>query len=111
MEACFAVVFYFFVACQRIFMSQEKGISRAALMIVITAGIASLLEIVDTSIVNVAIPTMMGNLGATLDDIGWVVTGYIISNAIILPISGWLATRFGRRKYYITCILLFIVTS
>lgn len=89
----------------------EKGISRAALMIVITAGIASLLEIVDTSIVNVAIPTMMGNLGATLDDIGWVVTGYIISNAIVLPISGWLGTRFGRKRYYVTCIMLFVATS
>ncbi len=89
----------------------EKGISRAAMMVVITAGLASLLEIVDTSIVNVAIPTMMGNLGATLDEIGWVVTGYIISNAIILPISGWLGNRFGRRKYYITCILMFIVAS
>jgi DHA2 family multidrug resistance protein len=54
---------------------------------------------------------MMGNLGATLDEIGWVVTGYIISNAIILPISGWLGTRFGRRRYYVTCIVLFIVSS
>ncbi len=89
----------------------QKGISRAALMVVITAGLASLLEIVDTSIVNVAIPTMMGNLGATLDEIGWVVTGYIISNAIVLPISGWLGTKFGRRRYYITCIMLFILTS
>jgi DHA2 family multidrug resistance protein len=89
----------------------QTGISRAALMVVITAGLASLLEIVDTSIVNVAVPTMMGNLGATLDEIGWVVTGYIISNAIVLPISGWLGTRFGRRKYYVTCILLFILTS
>ncbi len=80
-------------------------------MIVLTAGLASLLEIVDTSIVNVAIPTMMGNLGATLDEIGWVVTGYIISNAIVLPISGWLGTRFGRQKYYTTCILLFVLTS
>jgi MFS transporter, DHA2 family, multidrug resistance protein len=86
-------------------------INRAAILVVITAGLASLLEIVDTSIVNVAIPTMMGNLGATLDEIGWVVTGYIISNAIILPISGWLGNRFGRRKYYITCILLFVGTS
>ena len=92
-------------------MAEDKGISRAALMIVITAGIASLLEVVDTSIVNVAIPTMMGNLGATIDDIGWVVTGYIISNAIILPISGWLATRFGRRRYYMTCITLFVISS
>ena len=89
----------------------KPGIPPGALMIVVTAGLASLLEIVDTSIVNVAIPTMMGNLGATLDEIGWVVTGYIISNAIVLPISGWLGTRFGRRNYYITCILLFVVTS
>jgi DHA2 family multidrug resistance protein len=89
----------------------DKGLSRAAVMMVVTAGIASLLEIVDTSIVNVAVPTMMGNLGATLEDISWVVTGYIISNAIILPISGWLGVRFGRRKYYITCILLFVGAS
>jgi len=88
-----------------------QGISRAGLMLVLTAGIASLLEMVDTSIVNVAIPTMMGNLGATLDDIGWVVTGYIISNAVVLPISGWLGIRFGRRKYYTTCIVLFVLAS
>jgi DHA2 family multidrug resistance protein len=87
------------------------GISRAGLMLVLTAGIASLLAIVDTSIVNVAIPTMMGNLGATLDDIGWVVTGYIISNAVVLPISGWLGIRFGRRRYYTTCIVLFVLAS
>ena len=89
----------------------QPGISREALLVVLTAGLASLLEIVDTSIVNVAIPTMMGNLGATLDEIGWVVTGYIISNAIVLPISGWLGNRFGRRNYYTTCILLFVATS
>lgn len=92
-------------------MTPEKGISRAAVMMVVTAGLASMLEIIDTSIVNVAIPTMMGNLGATLDEIGWVVTGYIISNAIVLPISGWLGVRFGRRQYYITCILMFVASS
>lgn len=88
-----------------------QGVSRAAVMMVVTAGLASMLEIIDTSIVNVAIPTMMGNLGATLDEIGWVVTGYIISNAIVLPISGWLGVRIGRRKYYISCILLFVASS
>jgi DHA2 family multidrug resistance protein len=76
-----------------------------------TAVMASLLEIIDTSIVNVAIPTMMGNLGATLEDISWVVTGYIIANAIILPLSAWLASTFGRRRYYIGCILIFTATS
>jgi DHA2 family multidrug resistance protein len=89
----------------------EQGISKETWLIVITAGLASLIQIVDISIVNVAIPNMMGNLGATLDDIGWVVTGYIISNAIILPISGWLSARFGRRNYFITNILLFTAAS
>ncbi len=88
-----------------------QGVSREAKLIVLTAGLASLLQMIDTSIVNVAIPTMMGNLGATLDDIGWVVTGYIISNAIILPISGWLSARFGRRRYFITSVAVFTFAS
>jgi DHA2 family multidrug resistance protein len=92
-------------------MEPSHRVSKAEMMIVITAGLASLLQMVDTSIVNVAIPSMMGNLGATLDDIGWVVTGYIISNAIILPISGWISTRYGRRRYFITSVALFTASS
>ena len=91
-------------------MSEFK-LSTQSKFIILTAVLASLLEIVDTSIVNVAIPTMMGNLGATLEDISWVVTGYIIANAIVLPLSGWLATRIGRRKYYVGCITIFTLAS
>lgn len=80
-------------------------------LIVFVAVMASLLEIIDTSIVNVALPTMMGNLGATLEDISMVITGYAIANAIILPLSAWLSERIGRRKYYLTCIALFTATS
>jgi DHA2 family multidrug resistance protein len=83
----------------------------ASVILVVTAVMASLLEIIDTSIVNVAIPTMMGNLGTTLENISWVVTGYIISNAIILPLAGWLSLRLGRKFYYTGCILLFTATS
>src|ERR1700729_2576139 len=82
-----------------------------AKFIIATAVLASLLEIIDTSIVNVAIPTMMGNLGATLEDVSWVVTGYIIANAIVLPLSAWLGDRIGRRKYFVGCILAFTATS
>ncbi len=89
----------------------EFKLSFASKLIIATAVLASLLEIIDTSIVNVAIPSMMGNLGATLEDVSWVVTGYIIANAIVLPISAWLGAQIGRRKYYITCILLFTLTS
>jgi DHA2 family multidrug resistance protein len=79
--------------------------------IIFTAAIASLLEIIDSSIVNVAIPTMMGNIGATLDEISWVTTGYMIANSIVLPIAAWLGTRLGRRKYFTTAILLFTIAS
>ena len=79
--------------------------------IVITAALASLLEIIDSSIVNVAIPTMMGNIGATLDEISWVTTGYMIANSIVLPIAAWLGTRLGRRQYFTGAILLFTLAS
>jgi DHA2 family multidrug resistance protein len=84
---------------------------RESKLIVFVAVLASLLEIIDTSIVNVALPTMMGNLGATLEDISMVITGYAIANAIVLPLSAWLGERMGRRKYYLGCIGLFILTS
>jgi DHA2 family multidrug resistance protein len=80
-------------------------------LIIFVAVMASLLEIIDTSIVNVALPTMMGNLGATLEDISMVITGYAIANAVILPLSAWLGDRFGRRNYYLGCIAIFTATS
>lgn len=87
------------------------GMSKESKLIVFVAVLASLLEIIDTSIVNVALPTMMGNLGATLEDISMVITGYAIANAIILPVSAWLSEQFGRRKYYLGCIIIFTITS
>lgn len=79
--------------------------------IIFVAVLASLLEIIDSSIVNVALPNMMGNLGATLEDISMVITGYAIANAIVLPVSSWMSERIGRRPYYLGCILLFTGTS
>src|SRR2546422_625068 len=80
-------------------------------IIAITVSLASVLELLDTSIVNVAIPHMMGNLGATLDEIAWVSTGYIVANVIILPITGWLSAFFGRRRYFGGSIAIFVVSS
>src|SRR5438477_8813134 len=76
-----------------------------------TVSLASVLELLHTSIVNVAIPHMMGNLGATLDEIAWVSTGYIVANVIVLPMTSWFADRFGRRNYYTGSILLFTFAS
>jgi DHA2 family multidrug resistance protein len=83
----------------------------ARYLIAFAVTLASVLELVDTSIVNVAIPHMMGNLGATLEEIAWVSTGYIVANVIVLPLTGWLSERLGRRNYYTGSIALFTVAS
>ena len=80
-------------------------------IIAATVTMAAMLELIDTSIVNVAIPHMMGNLGATLDEIAWVSTSYIIANVIVIPMSGWLSAYFGRRRYFTGSILLFTAAS
>ena len=80
-------------------------------LIAVSVTLAAVLELIDTSIVNVAIPHMMGNLGATLDEIAWVSTGYIIANVIVIPISAWLSALFGRKRYFTGSILLFVLAS
>jgi len=89
--------------------SSRLGLSQY--LIVLSVMCAVLLEIIDTSIVNVALPSMMGNLGATLDEIDWVITGYIVSNVVVIPMTGWMASRFGRTRYFVTSILIFTFAS
>ncbi|MGH7995366.1 MAG: DHA2 family efflux MFS transporter permease subunit [Opitutaceae bacterium] len=80
-------------------------------IITVTVIAAAVIELIDTSIVNVALSDMSGNLGATLEDVAWVVTSYAIANVIIIPMTSFLAARFGRRNYYIGSILLFTAAS
>lgn len=80
-------------------------------IITITAILCALLEIVDTTIVNVSLSDMKGNLGATTTEVGWVVTAYAIGNVIIVPMTSWLSLQFGRRNYFAASILLFTVCS
>jgi DHA2 family multidrug resistance protein len=90
---------------------QRADVYRYRYLIAFAVALASVLELVDTSIVNVAIPHMMGELGATLDEIAWVSTGYIVANVIVLPLTSWLSARFGRRNYYTGSIVVFTVAS
>ena len=92
-------------------VESDAEIYAARFVIAFTVTLASVMELVDTSIVNVAIPHMMGTLGATLDEIAWVSTGYVVANVIVLPISGWLANYIGRRNYLTLSILLFTISS
>jgi len=73
--------------------------------------LAALMQVIDSSIVNVALPDMMGNLGANLDEIAWVSTGYILASVIVIPLTGWLGAFFGRKRYFVTSILVFTAAS
>ena len=79
--------------------------------IVVSASFAAILEVVDVSIVNVALPYMQGNLGATLSEIGWVSTGYSIANVIVIPLSAWLGLRFGKKRYFVFSLVAFTLAS
>jgi MFS transporter, DHA2 family, multidrug resistance protein len=85
------------------------GFARA--IIVITTISAAIMELIDTSIVNVALSDISGNLGATIEDTSWVVTAYAIANVIIIPLTGFFAKLFGRKKYYIASIFIFTISS
>jgi DHA2 family multidrug resistance protein len=80
-------------------------------IITVTAILCALLEIVDTTIVNVALNDMKGNLGSTLNEIGWVITAYAIGNVIIVPMTSWLSAQFGRRNYFAASIVIFTICS
>lgn len=94
-------------------MQQESLVEYGAkrVIITITAIFCALLEIVDTTIVNVALNDMRGNLGATMSEVGWVVTAYAIGNVIIIPMTSWFAQQFGRRNYFAVSIIIFTVSS
>lgn len=87
----------------------EYGFRRV--IITITAVLCALLEIVDTTIVNVALTDMRGSLGATLTDVAWVITAYAIANVIVIPMTSWLSQQFGRKNYFAASIILFTVSS
>ena len=80
-------------------------------VVAMTVTLATFMEVLDTSIANVALPHIAGNLGATADESTWVQTSYLVSNAIILPMSGWLSTRIGRKRFYMACVVLFTLSS
>lgn len=80
-------------------------------LITLTVMIPAFMEIVDTSIANVALPHMQGTMNAGTEEITWVLTSYLISNAIVMPMTGWLARMFGRKRFLISCVILFTFSS
>jgi DHA2 family multidrug resistance protein len=80
-------------------------------LIAVVVALAAFMEVLDTSIANVALPYIAGNLGASNDQSTWVLTSYLVSNAVVLPISGWFASVLGRKWFFMTCLAIFTVSS
>src|SRR2546430_3252897 len=80
-------------------------------LIAVAVMAATFMEVLDTSVANVALPHIAGNLSATTEEATWVLTSYLVSNAIILPVTGWLGNYFGRKRLLVTCIFLFTLAS
>jgi MFS transporter, DHA2 family, multidrug resistance protein len=80
-------------------------------VIAAVVSLAAFMEVLDTSIANVALPYMAGGLASSLDDASWVLTSYLVVNAVVLPISGWLSIRLGRKRFYMACVVIFTASS
>src|SRR6516164_10523500 len=80
-------------------------------LIAVVVSMAAFMEVLDTSIANVALPYIAGNLGASNDESTWVLTSYLVSNAIVLPITGWFAGVFGRKRFFMVCLAIFTFSS
>src|SRR5260370_38114406 len=79
--------------------------------IALTVTLATFMEVLDTSIANVALPHIAGGLSASIHESTWVLTSYLVANAIVLPLSGWIAGVIGRKRFYMTCVALFTLSS
>src|SRR5450759_4698220 len=90
-------------------VSREPRVNPWIIAIVVT--MATFMEVLDTTIVNVSLPHIAGNLSAGVDESTWVLTSYLVSNAIVLPLSGWFSALFGRKRFFIGCVVLFTLSS
>ena len=95
-------------------VSPQIAVQRAGInpwVVALTVTIATFMELLDTSIANVSLPYIAGGLGRSYDEVTWILTTYLVANAVVLPMSAWLSRVFGRKTYYMACVALFTVTS
>src|ERR1039457_4814204 len=96
-------------------MADSKGQARTAdvspWLVAVSVMLATFMEVLDTAIASVALPYIAGSLSASTDEATWVLTSYLVANAVILPASNWFALRFGRKRFLLTCVILFTIAS
>src|SRR5579884_3334127 len=80
-------------------------------LIAVVVTVATFMEVLDTSIANVALPHIAGNLSSSLEESTWVLTSYLVANAIVIPVSGWLSSLMGRKPFFMMCVALFTLSS
>jgi len=80
-------------------------------LVALAVMLGTVLEVLDTSIVNVSLPHMQGSFSASIDEIAWVVTSYLVANGVMIPMTGWISARFGRKRYFITSVATFVAAS
>jgi DHA2 family multidrug resistance protein len=91
-----------------------SGVARPVInpwVVALTVTLATFMELLDTSIANVSLPYIAGGLGRSFDEVTWILTTYLVANAVVLPMSAWLSRVFGRKNYYMACVALFTITS
>src|SRR6266699_2653177 len=88
---------------------QQKAVN--PWLIAVTVTLATFMELLDTAIANVSLPHIAGGLATSYDESTWVLTSYLVANAVVLPLSAWLSRVFGRKNYYMTCVALFSASS
>src|SRR6195256_2784010 len=80
-------------------------------LVALAVMLGATLEVLDTSIVNVALPHMQGSFSASVDEITWVLTSYLVANGIMIPLTGWISSRFGRKRYFMASVIVFVFAS
>src|ERR1700757_879701 len=99
------------VAATPVAPAQPAHVRHNPWAIALTVTMATFMELLDTSIANVSLPHIAGGLGSSFDEATWVLTSYLVANAVVLPLSAWLSRVFGRKRYYMMCVALFTATS
>src|SRR5574340_1855287 len=89
--------------------SQTHGVN--PWVVAMTVMLATFMEVLDTSVANVALPHIAGSVCATVEETTWVLTSYLVANAIVLPLAGWFSSILGRKRFYLLCVMLFTVSS
>src|SRR5579885_3054469 len=80
-------------------------------LVAIAVMLGATIEVLDTSIVNVCLPHMQGSFSASVDEVSWVLTSYIVANGIMIPLTGWISARFGRKRYFLVSVVVFVIAS